>query len=161
MQKKTGIFRPPFEFTEIPAFTNCVHSILPQNDPELQFCFLARTHISLTFFFFLSVCFKTLHSASPSVLPLPPLPAAGRVSADMGGSPVRCGSALFRTQWQQAGGRPRAVQSGPRTKQSAGWGPRRRDWRRSVPGRTLRRSTEGREREEEKKSSMARSPDAA
>lgn len=60
------------------------------------------------------------------------------VSVDTGGIPVRYGSALCRTHWQQAGGRQRAVPSGPRTRPSAGWGLRSCGRRLSGPARTLR-----------------------
>lgn len=131
--KKPGFQHTLFEFTGIPAFTkvlfhtNSVHSTFPSNDPELQFCFLAKTNISLTSFFFVFLFFNFTQRPWPEVA----------VSVDTGGSPVRCGSALCRTHWRQAGGQRWAVLLVPRTKPSAGWGLRNCGRRLSGPGRTL------------------------
>lgn len=59
MQKKNpGFLYTPFEFTGIPALTEvsvsqivCIQHSLRTNNLELQFCFLAKSHISLTSFF--------------------------------------------------------------------------------------------------------------
>lgn len=70
--KQKRVFYNPLDLTGIPAFkkcfffTNCVHSTFPWNNPELQFCFLSKTHNSLTsFFFFDCFCFELYIAALP------------------------------------------------------------------------------------------------
>ncbi len=155
-KKNLGYFTPHLNLLEsLLSQRFLFHKLCAFNIPKEQsrspVLLLARTHISLTSFFCL-FCFSFLNFTQQ------PCPR-GDVSVDTGGSPVRCGSALCQTHWRQAGGRQRAVLLGPHKRPLVGWGLRNCDRRLSGPAHTLRRMTERREGEKEKRILTSGSPD--
>lgn len=145
-KKNLGFFTPLLNLLESLFHKLCAFNIPIEQSRTPVLLFSEKTHFPDFFFLFLFLNFT--QRPCPEVV----------VSVDTGGSPVRCGSALCRTHWRQTEGRRRAVLSGPRKRPSAGWGLRSCGRRQSGPGRTLRRTTEWREQERQRRTLMSGSP---